>query len=140
MSEDGVNFDTFHKKCDNKGITIVFIETEDGYRFGGYTELEWDTSGKDEYDDSTFLFSFNYNEKYIKRNKEYSIGCYKNEGPTFVYGPQISFSTFGNLKNGLSFNNSRNSFVLNIKFVDSKTNWTTKELEVFKITFINSWK
>ena len=56
MSEDGVDFNTFHKKCDNKGETIIFIETENGYRFGGYTELDWDNYSNEKTDESTFLF------------------------------------------------------------------------------------
>ena len=43
-SRDGSKSEDFHKKCDNKGITITFIETTDNYIFGGYTELEWDKS------------------------------------------------------------------------------------------------
>ena len=41
-TENGSKSDDFHKYCDNKGITISFIETTKGYIFGGYTELEWE--------------------------------------------------------------------------------------------------
>ena len=134
MTEDGDNFETFHKKCDNKGKTIIFIETIDGFRFGGYTELEWDTSSTDKNDKSTFIFSFNYREKYNKRNNFYSIGCYKN-GPKFGYGPQIWFDYQRNLRYGKSEKDKDNSFVLNNKFVDGKNQWTTKELEVYQIKY-----
>ena len=83
MSENGDECKTFHEKCNNKGITITFIETTDGFNIGGYTELEWDNSSKDKKDKSTFIFSFNKNEKYTKRNDHYSIGCYPKEGPKF---------------------------------------------------------
>ena len=43
-TRDGSTPKDFHDKCDNKGITIVFIETTKGYKFGGYTELQWDKS------------------------------------------------------------------------------------------------
>ena len=36
-SRDGSTPTDFHNKCDNKGITIIFIETTKGYKFGGYT-------------------------------------------------------------------------------------------------------
>ena len=39
-TRDGSSFYDFHNKCDNKGITVVFIETTKGYKFGGYTELQ----------------------------------------------------------------------------------------------------
>ena len=41
-TRDGSKPNDFHNKCDNKGITIVFIESTKGYKFGGYTELQWD--------------------------------------------------------------------------------------------------
>ena len=39
-SRDGFKPKNFHDRCDNKGITITFIETMEGYKFGGYTELQ----------------------------------------------------------------------------------------------------
>ena len=44
-TRDGSTPNDFHNKCDNKGITITFIETTKGYKFGGYTELQWDKLG-----------------------------------------------------------------------------------------------
>ena len=38
-SKNGFKPSEFHKLCDNKGPTIIFIETTKGYIFGGYTEL-----------------------------------------------------------------------------------------------------
>ena len=134
MSEDGDKIDTFHKKCDNKGITITFIETEDGLRFWGYTELEWDTYSREKTDDKTFIFSFNYKEKYNKRNKKYSIGCFKTQGPKFGWGPQINFNNI-NLRKGISIKSEDNSFVLNNKFTNGKEEWNTKEIEIYQIKY-----
>ena len=44
-SKNGFEPSTFHNLCDNKGPTIIFIETTKGNIFGGYTELDWDKSG-----------------------------------------------------------------------------------------------
>ena len=133
MSEESPSFGEFHNKCDNKGITITFIETTKGMKFGGYTELDWDLSETNKSDKSTFLFSFNNKEKYEKINEEYSISCTKNDGPKFGWGPQICFNN--NLKRGKSIKSDRNTFVLDNKFVND-TNWETKELEVYKIKYI----
>ena len=38
-TRDGSKSEDFHKKCDNKGITITIVETTKGYIFGGYNEL-----------------------------------------------------------------------------------------------------
>ncbi len=57
----------FHRLCDNKGPTIIFIETTKGFKFGGYTELDWDKSSSYKTDNSTFLFSLN--KKKIDKKK-----------------------------------------------------------------------
>ena len=41
-SRDGFKPKDFHDRCDNKGITVTFIETMKEYKFGGYTELQLD--------------------------------------------------------------------------------------------------
>ena len=40
-----------------------------------------------------------------------------------------------NLIEGRSSNSKDNTFILNNKFVDGKSEWKTKELEVFKIKY-----
>jgi len=91
-SRDGSTSIDFHNKCDNKGITITFIETTKGYKFGGYTELPWDKSGEKKKDKSTFIFSFNNKQKYTARNDNNSIACCPEEGPRFGCGyPEIFF-------------------------------------------------
>ena len=74
-TRDGSTPKDFHDKCDNKGITIIFIETTKGYKFGGYTELQWDSNSGAKTDKSTFIFSFNNKEKYTARNNKHSIYC-----------------------------------------------------------------
>ena len=34
-----------HEKCDNKGITITFIQVDNNNTFGWYTEEGWESSG-----------------------------------------------------------------------------------------------
>ena len=38
-SRDGELYDTFHKLCDNQGITLVLIKISEGFIIGGYTPL-----------------------------------------------------------------------------------------------------
>jgi len=75
-TRNGSTPNDFHNRCDNKGITITFIETTKGYKFGGYTELQWDNSGV-KTDKSTFIFSINKNQKFTARNNNYSILYFK---------------------------------------------------------------
>ena len=39
-SRNGFEPSEFHRLCDDKGPTIIFIETKKGYIFGQYTELD----------------------------------------------------------------------------------------------------
>ena len=136
-SRDGSTPKDFHNKCDNKGITIVFIETTKGYKFGGYTELQWDYNSGYKKDKSTFLFSFNYKQKYIARNNNTSIYCGCNEGPRFGCNwPEIYLKN--SLNKGQSWDdNSTNTFLLRKKLTNGEEFWDVKELEVHKIIYIN---
>ena len=44
-NEHGKNPPDFHVKCDRKWLTITFIETVAGHRFGDYIDPEWDCQG-----------------------------------------------------------------------------------------------
>jgi len=70
-----------HNKCDNQGITIIFIETTKGYKFGGYTELEWEKAGDSKKNKSTFLFSLNNKQKYSPGNDNGIIYCTQSYCP-----------------------------------------------------------
>ena len=99
--EENTSID-FHKKCDNKGPTIVLCEElKDGYRFGGYAKEEWDLSGKIKYDRASFLFSLDKNKKYISRE-----GCYIYGGPN--HGPH-----FGHVNLALIWSSKTATFIGN---------------------------
>ena len=82
MSRDGSLPIDFHKLCDNKGPTLTLIETSDGYKFGGYTPINWDDSGV-KFDNETFIFSLNKMKKYTKRKDTRTLNCSKYFGPIF---------------------------------------------------------
>ena len=88
---DGSSTKVFHEKCDNKGITLTFIETIDGCKFGGYTELQWNQKEIFQKDKSTFIFSFDKKEKYLARNDNDSIFCSSSYGPVFGCSPRLFF-------------------------------------------------
>ena len=133
-SRDGSTPNDFHNKCDNKGITITFIETTKGYKFGGYTELQWDKSGG-KTDKSTFIFSINKNQKFTSRNNNNSIYCHSSEGPRFGCGyPEIYLD--GTLDKGRSWDHSYCTFTQGRKLTNGEEYWDVKELEVFKINYI----
>ena len=135
-TRDGSTPTDFHNKYDNKGNTIVLIETEKGNKFGGYTESPWDTSGEYKVDQSTFIFSFNNNQKYMAKNKEGIICGNSKYGPWFGNNfPEIVFNN--TLNKGHSWNEPRqNKFIEGRKIANGEEYWEVKELEVFKIIYL----
>ena len=136
-TEDGSKPEDFHNKCDNKGNTLIIIETKKGYKFGAYTELNWDSNKHGcQKDQSTFLFSFNNRKKYNIKNNNGSIGC--NGSNDLWYGsswPEIHFDK--TLDKGRSFDSQHNStFYIKKELTNGEEYWDVKELEVFKITYI----
>jgi len=133
-SRDGSTPNDFHNKCDNKGITITFIETTKGYKFGGYTELPWDKSNIYKKDESTFIFSFNKKQKYTSSKNNYSIACDSSSGPRFGYNEIYLYQT---LDKGRTFDHDNYSFLRNGLLTNGEEYWDVKELEVHKINYLN---
>jgi len=73
-SDDGDSIETFHKKCDNIGPTLILIKSKKGKRFGGYNPLNWDSTYMYKHHPSTFLFSLDNKKKYKLKedNVQYS--------------------------------------------------------------------
>ena len=89
MSRDGTTTINFHAKCDNKGKTLILIETKDGKRFGGYTSLQWNMEGEKRYGENIWLFNLEksiYKYNLIKQGKTPAIICDMNNGPSFEEG------------------------------------------------------
>ena len=138
-TRDGSTTNDFHNKCDNQGITIIFIETTKGYKFGGYTELEWEKKGCSKRDKSTFIFSLNNKQKYTPRNDNSTINCSNNYCPWFGSSshPEI-YLQYNTLNKGQSWDNSSdNTFFNGKKLTNGEEYWDVKELEVFKIIYLN---
>ena len=43
-TRDGFRAKNFHDKCDKKGETLTVILSSDNYIFGGYTEIDWEST------------------------------------------------------------------------------------------------
>jgi len=132
-TRDGKESKTFHKKCDGKGPTISIIHSEDGSKFGGYTDLDWE--GNDVFkkgNGNSFLFSFNKQKKYSCTDKDHEIYChpsyslYFGGGPDFVIHDNWSeaYSRFP-FSYGLNENADENEIVDYI--------FKTIEVEVFSV-------
>ena len=91
-SKDGQASSNFHKACDSKGPTVVFVQTTTGNIFGGYAASSWASSGGYAKAETSFLFRLrpgrmHYN---VKKGKEsYSYYRHSSYGPTFGGGHDL---------------------------------------------------
>ena len=132
-TNNGFKPSEFHRLCDNKGPTIIFIETKKGCIFGGYTELDWDKSSEYKTDESTFLFSINNKAKYTRKNKLCSIYCRDDLAPSFGGNGYPDFFCMGSCKRGELCNS--NTIATKEELNNGDSNFEVKEMEVYQIKF-----
>ncbi|RIB19330.1 hypothetical protein C2G38_1273489 [Gigaspora rosea] len=94
-SRDGFQNNLFHEKCDQKGATIVVAKIQNSNQLvGGYTPVDWDTSGQNKSSTDSFIFSLsdltNLSNANLGRISSsyysYAIYCDKSCGPYFGNG------------------------------------------------------
>jgi hypothetical protein len=89
-SRDGMDPQTFHKLCDNKGPTLIVIKIKNSKRIvGGYNPLDWDSNDRSKTSSDSFIFTFGIFDDFktavigrVKSN-ECSVRCYKEWGAIF---------------------------------------------------------
>ena len=87
-SKDGDLCSVFHLKCDSKPNIAVFVKSKNGRRFGGFTNVGFNSTRGWTWDLNAFLFSLDHHEcYYIKNaNKSKIIYDYDNYGPLWGEG------------------------------------------------------
>jgi hypothetical protein len=93
-TRDGFGADDFHSKCDNHNNTLTIVKAHGtSYIFGGFTSINWESSGVWKSDPNAFLFSLTNKDnqpcKMRQINTQYSILCNSAYGPTFGAGFDI---------------------------------------------------
>ena len=86
----------FHKNCDNKGSTIILVETTNGRRFGAFASLSWKSNDQWNNDPCACIFSFDTHKKYKLLLLQYSYYGGQGCGPHFGYCDQLGFYNGGN--------------------------------------------
>jgi hypothetical protein len=89
-SRDGMDPQTFHNLCDNKGPTLLVIRIKNSKRIvGGYNPLDWDSEDRSKTSSESFIFTFSVFDDIetatigrVKAN-ECSVRCYKEWGAIF---------------------------------------------------------
>lgn len=85
-SERKFDIREFHRTCDGRTNTIVFIETEFGKVIGGYTPVAWSSNKKHWSADKTlksFIFSLSMREKFGLNLAQFAIANNPEKGPIF---------------------------------------------------------
>ncbi len=132
-SRDGSNVSDFHRFCDNKGKIILLIETNNNFKFGGYTPLNFDESDQGKNDNNSFLFSITNNQKYTKKNQNDSIHCRKN---WIAFGRDNYDLYFDNhLNSGGLQSNNNTSYLNDLNLNGGNGEFITKEIEVYQVQF-----
>ena len=123
----------FHKYCDNRGPTLVLIETTKGYKFGGYTSLDWESPSNTLYktDENTFLFSLNPMKKYQKFKNGRSIYVDKSYGPGFGEGCDLLLG-YPHSNEGEGTNSN---YLKNHELTNGEKSFILKEVEIFQVIF-----
>jgi hypothetical protein len=144
-TRDGFSVSHFHAKCDQQSNTLVVILTTQGYIFGGFTPIAWnsstgytaDTTGK------SFLFSLknprNSEPKIFPiSNQTYAIYCHSSYGPNFggtadIYvADNCNQNTTSSTNVGTYYRNDTR--IPNNQVFAGQANFQVKEIEVFSIT------
>ena len=123
----------FHEKCDDAKSTIVFVETDDGKRFGGYTSCSWSGDCIEKEDQDAFVLSLDKMKTYDNIPGEEAIGCYPKFGPIFL-GCQIRIYDDAFTKGGTTYEKGLNySTEEDYELTDGKRNFNVKEIEVYEV-------
>ncbi|EFC39455.1 predicted protein [Naegleria gruberi] len=98
-TKDGFDSNVFHKMCDQKGPSILVCRTTEGYIFGGYNSVEWNSSNQWLKANDTFLFSlinpYNDGPRKLKvKNTQRAVYCHASSGPSFGGGTNLVFDPY----------------------------------------------
>lgn len=135
-SYDSFTANTFHTKCDYYPKTLVLIKTEQGIRFGGYTEVTWNNDVDFKADNNAFLFSIERMEKYpITEGTPCAIYCRYDFGPTFGEGFDLCINDNAKHTNG-NYSNFPTSYGRGFEkhaLTSGNVNFNVIEIEVYQI-------
>jgi hypothetical protein len=144
-SRDGFGTRDFHFRCDGHANTLLLIRDTKGNIFGGFTPVEWESTGCLKPDPSLKSFLFTLKNPHLFPARKFAltakgqveaIVCSPLSGPNFC-DVRVSDSCNANSESATSrFGNSYvNDTGLRRKtFFTGSKRFTVKEIEVFEIT------
>merc|ERR1739838_260168 len=135
-SKDGDSPAQFHKKCDNEGPTVVIVQSTTGAVFGGYTDMNWKSTGNYVKSSRSFLFRLRpAMTKYsiISAYTKYGIYTKSDRGPSFGHGNDLYIAK-SCLSNTNSYTNGGHSYKISPRYQlnDGTKNFKVKDYAVVK--------
>ena len=134
----------FHKNCDNKGSTIILVETTNGRRFGAFASLSWKSNDQWVNDPFACIFSFDNHKKYKLLLPQYAYFGGAGYGPHFGLGDQLGF--YNNGQDGKDVNSmgfldtihnlsfkSKTYDISNIDELTLSNNYIINKMEVYQV-------
>lgn len=141
-SRDGDQASIFHLKCDRIRGTMVVIKTEDGLKFGGYTNETWEGNNIHKKDNTAFIFSINYNKAYNIKNNNNAIYCSPKYGPFFSGNnncANILINDNSNINGGeccKAIDSNYDGYLSDYEINNNQKYFRIKEYEVWKVTIV----
>jgi hypothetical protein len=138
-SEDGDACTIFHSMCDGISPLLIFIKTNRGIRFGGFTSVPYEctTTYKGKVDDMAFIFSLDKKKVYEVEKGAKAICCYKNYGPVF-YGYEYCniylIGNFINVEGNVAKKGDRFNTTEDYEINAGEKKFMAEEVEVFQVT------
>ena len=145
-TRDGFAVASFHTKCDHQPRTLTIIKATNGYIFGGYNSVAWDSTSHWKTDPNALIFSL-VNPLSAPQlmpvivGDKHSMFCHASYGLTFGAGHDICISDHSNTS-GSSYSNLGKSFDFNSlnygtdqakSFLVGSHTFLTSEIEVFQL-------
>mmetsp|Transcript_50884 Transcript_50884/g.62326 ORF Transcript_50884/g.62326 Transcript_50884/m.62326 type:complete len:261 (-) Transcript_50884:23-805(-) len=127
----------FHHKCDGKGPTISIIKAKkNDILFGGYTSIDWTSSGSWKKDENAFLYSIK-NKKHIiynikSKNSSQVVRHVNQYGPVYSGGHDIWIGKDCNI----SDLNYCSNYIYNCEDITDQSKsiqYNVHDYEVFKV-------
>ena len=133
---DGDLTETFYNKCSGKFPTVVFVKTNKGHRFGGYSSIPWkNLNGGFDEDGKNFIFSLNKQKKYNIKNPKNAIQTHSSY---FAFGGGSDFYICNQCTtNAKNYNNNSGTYNTNETYElnGGEYKFTVSSYEVYQIEY-----
>ena len=140
VSRDGDRISTFTEKVKGKSPTLILIKTKSGYKFGGYTTVEWNMTGSYTYktDENAFIFSINNKKKFnLKKGDENYAIC--GDPNHFAFGGGHDLTIWDQCCSNDNSKDYRYGYTYdttsNYELTGGSNKFYVEELEVYQVIF-----